>query len=203
MQTPWACCFCRAGSPISTRRTGQGAGLSVAEASAAMEAKPGFVCALCGTAHEGCPTDRGYTLPDDVWALPESEHETRATFTTDLCEMDGRYFIRGILLIPFVQRDADFAWGVWAELERSAFERYVEIYDADASDEPPVGATLANAIPGFPDAARERVLVIWGQSGDRPEFVLEKHSESSLAEAQRCGIDEQRYHELLIAAGAI
>ena len=142
-----------------------------------MEAKPGFVCAQCGTAHEGYPTDRGYTLPDDVWAIPESERETRAKSTTDLCEMDGRYFIRGILLIPLVQREDDFAWGIWAELEHSDFERYLEIYDSDASDEPPMGGTLANAIPGFQDAANERVLIKFGRSGDRPEFVLEPHSE--------------------------
>jgi hypothetical protein len=79
--------------------------------------------------------------------------------------MDGRYFIRGILFIPLVQREDDFAWGVWAELEHSAFERYLEIYDADASDEPPMGGTLANAIPGFEDAANERVLVKFGRSG--------------------------------------
>jgi len=56
-----------------------------------MEAKPGFVCAQCGTAHEGYPTDRGYTLPDDVWAIPESERQTLAKFTTDLCKMGGRW----------------------------------------------------------------------------------------------------------------
>ncbi len=168
-----------------------------------MEAKPGFVCAQCGTAHEGYPTDCGYTLPDDVWAIPESERETRAKFTTDLCEMDGRYFIRGILLIPLVQREDDFAWGVWAELEHSNFERYLEIYDADAADEPPMSGALANAIPGYEGAANERVLIKFGGSGDRPEFALEPHSESLLAKDQRSGIDERRYHEMLVTAGAI
>jgi hypothetical protein len=168
-----------------------------------MEAKPGFVCAQCGTAHEGYPTDRGYTLPDDVWAIPESERETRAKFTTDLCEMDGRYFIRGILLIPLVQREDDFAWGVWAELEHADFERYLEIYEADAPEEPSMRGTLANAIPGYEDAANERVLVKFRDGGDRPEFVLEPHSKSSLAKEQRSGIDERRYHEMLVTAGAV
>jgi len=39
--------------------------------------------------------------------------------------------------------------------------------------------------------------------GDRPEFVLEPHSESSLAKDQQSGIDEQRYHETLVMAGAM
>jgi hypothetical protein len=168
-----------------------------------MEATPGFVCAHCGTAREGHPTDRGYTLPDDVWAIPESEREKRAKFTTDLCEMDGRCFIRGILLIPLVQREDDFAWGVWAELKHSDFDHYLEIYDADASDEPPMSGVLANAIPGYEDAAKECVLVKLGGSGDRPEFTLEPHSESSLAKDQRRGIDERRYHEMLVSAGAL
>jgi hypothetical protein len=66
-----------------------------------------------------------------------------------------------------------------------------------------MGGTLANVIPGYEDAANERVLVKFGDSGDRPEFVLEPHSESSLAKDQRSGIDERRYHEMLVTAGAI
>ncbi len=168
-----------------------------------MEAKPGFDCTQCGTAREGYPTDRGFTLPDAVWAIPESEREARAKFTTHLCKMDGRCFIRGILLIPLVEREDEFAWGLWAEVEPAVFERYLEIYDSDASDEAPQSGTLANEIPGYDDAANERVLIKFGLGGDRPEFILQPQSESSLAKDQRHGIDEQRYHEMLVAAGAL
>jgi hypothetical protein len=40
-----------------------------------------------------------------------------------------------------------------------------------------MSGTLAKAIPGVEDAAKERMLVKFGRSGDRPEFVLEPHSE--------------------------
>lgn len=66
-----------------------------------------------------------------------------------------------------------------------------------------MAGALANAIPGYEDAANERVVIKFGSSDDRPEFVLEPQSKSSLAKDQRNGIDEQRYHEMLVTAGAI
>jgi hypothetical protein len=61
-----------------------------------MRAEPNFVCAQCGTTHEGLPTDQGYKLPDDVYAIPKSEREARATFTSDLFSTGERYFFPGL-----------------------------------------------------------------------------------------------------------
>ncbi len=168
-----------------------------------MEATPSFLCAQCGTAHEGYPTDRAYTLPDDVWAIPKADLQTRAEFTPDLCAMDGRCFIRGVLFIPLIQREDNFGWGVWAEVDNAVFEHYREIFDLDGSDEPTSSGVLANAIPGYEDAANERVIITFGSPSARPTFDLEPHSQSSLAKDQRTGIDERRYHAMLVAAGAI
>lgn len=39
-----------------------------------------FVCAVCGESHSGLPTDHGWKLPDDVWAIPEAERQNHAKF---------------------------------------------------------------------------------------------------------------------------
>jgi len=43
-----------------------------------------FTCPHCGTTHEGDPTDWGWTLPDEVWAIPEEQRETEARFNEKL-----------------------------------------------------------------------------------------------------------------------
>jgi hypothetical protein len=88
-----------------------------------MEAESSFVCSQCGTTHDGLPTDRGYKLPDDVWAVPEPDRAARAYWNTDLCEMDDRFFIRGVLYVPSISRDGAFGWGVWVEVDRAVFKR--------------------------------------------------------------------------------
>jgi hypothetical protein len=117
--------------------------------------------------------------------------------------MDGRYFIRGVLLIPLVDRNDDFGWGVWAEVERPVFDRYLEVFDADGSNEPLHSGALANTIPGYEDAANERVSIKFGPNDARPTFLTGTSSLSSLAMDQRLGLDEQGYHTMLLAAGAL
>lgn len=167
-----------------------------------MDSAASFVCAQCGTTHEGYPTDRGWKLPDDVWEIPEPERSTRAHWDTDLCEMGGRFFIRCILCVPFTEREGDFGWGVWVEVERPDFLRYVQLYTEDARDEPPHRGTLANAIPCYDDAVREHVSIQFGNNNDRPDVFTDPASMSSLARDQRQGIDDARYHEILVAIGA-
>ena len=76
-----------------------------------------FVCATCGQSHDGLPTDLGFKLPDDVWAIPAPRREEVARFTDDLCQYGDRYFIRGLLLVPLPDMGSDFGWGVWAEVD--------------------------------------------------------------------------------------
>jgi ribosomal protein L34E len=95
-----------------------------------------FLCGICGKEHAGVPTDHAYKLPDIVWAIPEPERSARAKFSSDLCQLGERYFIRGVLHVPFSEAEGDFGWGVWAEVEWPVFERYLKLYDEDGSTEP-------------------------------------------------------------------
>jgi hypothetical protein len=168
-----------------------------------IETESSFFCSRCGKTHQGLPTDLAYTLPDDVWAIPEPERSARTKFTSDLCEMGERRFFRCLLEVPFVGREGYFGWGVWVEVEPHVFDLYFDICDKDGSDEPMRNGRLANRIPVYEDAIGETVAIKFGPSGDRPLLLLDPDSECSLARDQRRGISEERYHEILVAVGAI
>jgi hypothetical protein len=167
------------------------------ETDAPSGAKPTFVCGECGKTHEGLPKDRGYQLPDDVWAIPKDERENKAKFTKDLCQLGDRYFIRCILKVPFVNSDEYFGWGLWAETDWSFFQRYLDLYEKDGSREPPHAGTIANRLPFYEDAFRARVLIQIAGPKDRPSLFFSPEAESILAADQRRGIGMARYHELL------
>src|SRR5438552_19159500 len=108
-----------------------------------------FVCGVCGKSHAGLPTDYGYKLPDDVWAIPESERAGKTKFTTDLCQYGSRHFIRCVMHLPFTETTGGFGWGVWVEVEQPIFERYLSLFEADGSAEPRHPGKLANTLPAY------------------------------------------------------
>lgn len=162
-----------------------------------------FLCELCGKVHDGLPTDRAFQLPDDVWAIPEQERSERAQFTADLCAYDDRQFIRCVLYVPFTESTGAFGWGVWIEVDRSVFERYLALYESDGSGEPRYPGKLANVLPPYDEALGANVFVEFGDSTQRPSVHLPPGADSRLALEQRHGIDSLRYHEILSAIGVL
>lgn len=65
-----------------------------------------FTCPTCGGTHEGLPTDHGWQLPGDVWAIPPDERSSHAKFDSDLCQFGDRFFIRCVFKIPFNEQPA-------------------------------------------------------------------------------------------------
>ena len=161
----------------------------------------GFTCPHCGKTHEGAPTDWGWTLPDEVWAIPEERRGAEARYNTDLCQWKERYFIRCLLPLPFTDREGYFGWGVWVEVAKEGFDAYLAVYDRDGSNAPPVQGTLANAVPGYSDSACCPVEIRFGPSDQRPLVSFPEHATSRLALEQREGIDAGRYHLILETIG--
>lgn len=147
--------------------------------------------------------DTSYTLPDDVWAIPADERASQAKWTTDLCQLGERYFIRGFLPIPFTERAGSYGWGVWVEVGSSAFERYVALYDQDASQEPQVSGHLANRVPVHEGSLGLSVLIQFESNTNRPTITFPAGSQHPFALEQREGINEARFHTILVATGAI
>jgi hypothetical protein len=168
-----------------------------------MPNSPSSFCVICRKSHDGLPTDTAYTLPDDVWAIPVEERASRATWTTDLCQLGERYFIRGFLPIPFTERAGSYGWGVWVEVESSAFERYRALYDQDARQEPTVSGHLANRVPVHEGSLGLPILVQFEDRAKRPTITFPPGSHHSFALEQEHGINEARFHTILVATGAI
>ena len=159
-----------------------------------------FVCSTCEDAHEGMPTDFGWKLPDEVWAIPEAERSTRAKFDSDRCQLGDRFFIRCILALPFTEQPGYYGWGVWVEILESDFWRYIELYEKDGRAEPAITGSIANAIPGYKSTVGLAVQVQLQDEKSRPsvQFVDRGHP---LAMEQQVGVSNQRYHDILASTG--
>lgn len=162
-----------------------------------------FTCSICGGSHEGLPTDYAYRLPDDVWAMSGQECEVNAQWSSDLCQLGGRFFIRCILFVPFTERIGNFGWGVWVEVSKPVFQRYRAVYDRDATGEPEATGSLANEVPAYPQVIGSPVLIRFGASTERPSVWFPPGASHPFAREQRGGISEARYHEVLVSTGAI
>lgn len=162
-----------------------------------------FLCGTCGELHEGLPTDRAWKLPDEVWALGEEEREARAKYTDDLCQLDERYFIRCILKVPFQELEGYYGWGVWAEVAKEHFYRYLDLYSEDASGEPPVPGTLANEISQYGTTLGLPVSVQFATATSRPAVHMPLSTGHMLAVEQSAGMSNARYHDILVSTGAL
>ncbi|MET0550661.1 MAG: DUF2199 domain-containing protein [Xanthomonas sp.] len=161
-----------------------------------------FVCASCGQVHPGLPTDWAFGLPDEVFALPYLDRYRRVRSNTDLCTLDDRrFFIRGVLKIPFTYRDDAFAWGVWAEVSKEDHDLYVDHFSDAQVQGHRFSGVLANAIPCLNDAVGLPFSVELQDPRNRPAFAFPPSAEHALAMDQRTGIDEAQHHRILELCG--
>ena len=105
-----------------------------------------FTCACCGQEHPGLPADYGYSLPDEVFALSYLERYRRSRSNADLCTLDDeRFFLRGVLAVPFVGSEQEFGWGLWVEVSRGQHDLYLDGFFDDLSAHPPFEGRLLTA----------------------------------------------------------
>ena len=107
------------------------------------------------------------------------------------------------LPIPFVDREGYFGWGVWVQVEWPVFERYLEVYESDATSEPAVKGFLANQLPGYATHLGAEVVVQFGISSQRPTLHFPPSASHQLAIEQLQGIGNERYHAIMVSVGAI
>ena len=155
-----------------------------------------FLCSICGKDHAGLPTDWAYTLPDEVWKIPEPKRSEEAKFTNDLCQFGEHYFIRCVLEVPY-DSEGFFGWGAWAEVDWNTFERYLELYEEDGWSEPQHDGTLANLLSPYADSMGAPVRIRFREATQRPSLHLLAEDRSLLASEQREGISQPRYHEIV------
>ncbi|OYT87623.1 MAG: hypothetical protein CFE46_10770 [Burkholderiales bacterium PBB6] len=161
-----------------------------------------FTCSTCGQAHPGLPTDYGFRLPDHVHALTYLEEYLRSRSNADLCTLDeSRYFIRGIVQVPLQELDDDFAWGIWAEVDKATHDHYVAGFNDNALLGTKAEGRLANDIPGYSATSGLEVRIEFQDGSTRPSFVFPASAAHALAHEQRGGISNKRHHDILEAVG--
>lgn len=162
----------------------------------------GYVCATCGKVHEGLPAHWGFNQPDDVYFLSYLDRYRRTRSNTDFCSLDEeRFFIYGLLMLPFTQQEGEFAWGVWVEVSRSVHDFYVDNYSNELAQGTIAQGTLANRIPGFPEIAGSPLEIELQPAKSRPFLTFPASADHALAEDQRSGVDHARHHQFLELCG--
>ena len=161
-----------------------------------------FICSTCGEEHSGLAADYAFGLPDDVYSLPYLERYRRTRANADLCTLDElRFFVRGVLPLPFVDSDDEFVWGVWAEVTKEWHDLYLAGYYDDLSDNPPFEARLANTIPAYDHSIGLAIQVQFRSGNDRPSFHFPRSASLLLAREQHNGITRDRHHQILEQVG--
>lgn len=158
----------------------------------------GFRCGVCGKLHDHLPLDIGYRRPAPYFALPEEERASRVFETDDVCVIDGvTFMIRGVLDLPIAGADEQFGWGVWAEIDRQDYQRYLAVWGQDDEEQvPPFPGRLAGGIGAYPDSDRLAVSVKLRGDGQRPRFTVVSETHP-LGVDQRAGITREKAHRFV------
>jgi len=153
-------------------------------------------CRQCGRELGEHTLDLGFSLPDVVWNLDEKGRRRRAKFSNDVCVLDKkRFFIRGVAFVPIVGTDQRFGWGLWAEVDASAFQKYLDVFKVDARAKPPVTGKVANSPRGYPSLEGHGVELQFGVASERPTMTLDV-SAHPLSVEQHADIPMTRVHEM-------
>jgi hypothetical protein len=141
--------------------------------------------------------DIAFAKPADYFAVPEPERKRRCVLTSDWCVIDERcFYIRGVLYVPVTDSAQQFGWGLWARVSKPAFQRYYELYSADASDEPPFRGRLCGEHPGYEGLDGLEIKVQLRKASERPTFTMIRCGHL-LYQEQQNGITLHRVHEIL------
>ena len=152
-------------------------------------------CSCCGLDLGDFCIDKSFGLPDEVFAIPPVERASKVKHSDDLCQFNGKYFIRTILYIPISNSNEAYGWGFWCEVLESDFDTYLNWYNEDGSNEAPITGQIANNIPSYPFLMGCKVSIQFGRPDQRPVSKILKIDHPLYTEQQN-GISIERVHEL-------
>ena len=161
-----------------------------------MDEVTSYECRSCGERHEGIPFSYGTVAPahwNDSLAADE-----RGVLTEDLCVIRGEhFFVRARIVIPVIDADQEFDWGVWVSLSQTNFARTHELWTTPGRErEPPYFGWLSTEIPIYhPTTLSLKTHVHTQPVGRRPLVVLEP-TDHPLAVEQRTGITVARVQRI-------
>jgi hypothetical protein len=143
-----------------------------------------------------------YRRPDAYLAVPSEERPFRTIASKDDCrvrdagDIHRQYFLRVRLPVPVRGEAVPCAWGVWVEIDETAYERARQLWDDSRQHhEPPFLGVLANELKCYEDTVGLPGLVQLTGPTSVPTFTLAPHVKHRLAEEQRAGVYPERVVE--------
>ncbi|WP_406231204.1 DUF2199 domain-containing protein [Nocardia sp. NBC_01009] len=148
----------------------------------------GFLCSYCGKEHDGLPFSYGAVAP--AYWNEGLEGGAGSVLGDEQCVIGGEhFFIRARLILPIVDSESEFEWGVWVSLSESSFARATELWTSpERVQEPPHFSWLSTELPTYePTTLNLKTKVHSQPVGVRPMVELEP-TDHPLAVEQRTGI---------------
>jgi hypothetical protein len=119
-----------------------------------------------------------------------AERSTRVRLNSELAVLDdAQFFIRCVLQVPIVDSESKFDWGVWVQVSEQDFMSYAELAGEEVPSFP-YEATLANALPFYPECLGSPVKVHCQGSTQRPRLEPTSATER-LAAHFRAGVPQE------------
>jgi hypothetical protein len=153
-----------------------------------------FLCSCCGESHGGLPSGYG-TLAPAYWR-DELASDPTSLLADEQCVIEGKYFfLRARLILPVLDADERFEWGVWVSVSKKNYHRAGEMWgNPDRVAEPPYFGWLATDLPVYEPATLNLKTQFHTQAvGIRPTvelqatdhpLVLEQHTGITVARIQ-------------------
>ncbi|MEU5696689.1 DUF2199 domain-containing protein, partial [Actinosynnema sp. NPDC020468] len=161
-----------------------------------MSITSGLPCAHCGQPHGEVPFAYGTAAP--AYWDEGSAGRPGTVLGDEQCVIDGEhFFVRARLVLPVVDAEEQFEWGVWVSLAPHTFDRMSALWtDPRRVEEPACFGWLSTVLPLYePTTLNLKTMVHTGPVGVRPTVELEP-TDHPLAVEQRTGITVARVREI-------
>jgi hypothetical protein len=171
--------------------------LTGADTLSAMSVELGFQCSCCGQRHDELPFSYGTLAP--VYWQESFEGSPGSVLGDEQCVISGEhFFVRARLLLPVVDAEEEFEWGVWVSLSKPSFDRMTELWtDPERVNEPPYFGWLSTELPLYePTTLNLKTMVHSQPVGTRPAAELEPTTDHPLAVEQRTGMTVARVQDI-------
>ncbi len=154
-------------------------------------------CPLCKHPLNEFPLCYAGPAPYHYYSIADEERELRTELNQDFCVIDDQFFfVRGHIVIPIIDNDEEFIWGVWVSLSEEKFLRTNELLLEKGRElEAAYFGWLSTELPMYPSTLNLKTMVHTREVGLVPIIELEPVDHPLVVE-QRVGITMDRVKEI-------
>ncbi|WP_433561539.1 DUF2199 domain-containing protein [Nocardia sp. CA-151230] len=155
-----------------------------------------FSCSCCTQLHDGPPLS--YGAPAPAYWHTDLARQPGNMLEDERCVIAGtHFFIRARLVLPIVDTDSEFDWGIWVSVREQTFDRMSQLWDKpERVEEPPYFGWLATELALYaPTTLNLKTNLHTQPVGIRPLVELEP-TDHPLAVEQRTGITVTRIQSI-------